>query len=471
MPRVLNITCKLSGAEQFGKLPEHWKVQRLRNVASIRFSNVDKHSKDDELPVRLCNYSDVYHNDSIRSDMEFMRATASGQEIDRFRLAVGDVLITKDSESWDDIGVPSFVQSSSSDLICGYHLALLRPVCGTVTGRFLHLALSCPSVTNQLFIRANGVTRFGLSQTAIKSCLVPIPSLSEQMHITRFLDHATGQIDRYIRAKQKMIELLDEQKKAIIHNAVTGRIDVRTGKPYSAYKPSGVEWLGEVPEHWEVRRLRNVGKALIGITYSPDDVVDRGEGLLVLRASNIRGAKIVDADNVYVGCQVPGRLLTLEGDILLCSRSGSRTLVGKNAVIDARCAGVTFGAFMTVFRSSSNEFLRFAFNSALFDRQSGAFQTSTINQLTLSMLYSIRAPFPPPGEQSIIVRYLNDAIAKTIRASDRANHEIELLRIYRTRLIADVVTGKLDVREAAKALPDISPSVPSDQIEMFQASS
>ena len=335
---------------------------------------------------------------------------------------------------------------------------------------YTHLLLHSYDLMKVFYGLGSGL-RQNLDLEDFKRLPLLVPSIPEQFAIVRFLDHATSQIEHYILVKEKMIALLEEQKKAIIHNAVTGRIDVRTGKPYSAYKPSGVEWLGEVPEHWEVRRLRNVGKALIGITYSPDDVVDRGEGLLVLRASNIRGAKIVDADNVYVRCQVPGRLLTLEGDILLCSRSGSRTLVGKNAVIDARCAGVTFGAFMTVFRSASNEFLRFAFNSALFERQSGAFQTSTINQLTLSMLYSIRAPFPPPGEQSIIVRYLNDAIAKTIRASDRTNHEIKLLRKYRTRLIADVVTGKLDVREAAKALPDISPSVPSDQIEMFQASS
>ena len=283
----------------------------------------------------------------------------------------------------------------------------------------------------------------------IRVCVPPLP---EQTDIARFLEHSTGRIERYIRAKEKLIALLEEQKQLVVHDAVTGRIDVRTGEPYSAYKPSAVEWLGDVPAHWDVRRLRNVGKALIGLTYDPGNVVERGEGLLVFRASNIHGGKIIDADNVYVRCQVPERLLTRDGDILLCSRSGSRALVGKNAMIDAKRAGVTFGAFMTVFRSASNEFLKFVFNSALFERQSGAFLTSTINQLTLSMLYSIRVPFPPPGEQSIIVRYLEDTISKVTRAINRKNREIKLLREYRTRLIADVVTGKLDVRETGTVL-------------------
>ena len=244
---------KESGIPWLGKVPAHWEVRRLRNVAKIVFSNVDKHSRDNECAVRLCNYSDVYYNDRVRSDMDFMKATATSEEIERFRLVAGDVLITKDSESWDDIGVPALVENADPDLICGYHLALLRPISGTIAGEFLHRALSCRGVADQLFVRANGVTRFGLSQTAIRSVRLPIAPLPEQTAIARFLDHASNRIERGIRAKEKLIALLEEQKQAVIHEAVTGRIDVRTGKPYSDYKPSGVEWLGEVPAHWNLR--------------------------------------------------------------------------------------------------------------------------------------------------------------------------------------------------------------------------
>ena len=121
-------TCKAADVEWLGDMPAHWEMRRLRTVADMRVSNVDKHAREDETPVRLCNYVDVYKNDHIEQGMAFMGTTASTDEIERFRLQRGDVLITKDSEAWDDIGVPALVTDSADDLICGYHLALLRPV-------------------------------------------------------------------------------------------------------------------------------------------------------------------------------------------------------------------------------------------------------------------------------------------------------------------------------------------------------
>ena len=112
------------------------------------------------------------------------------------------------------------------------------------------------SVAYQFHVHANGVTRYGLSHEAIKSVCLPIPPLAEQAAIARFLDHADRRIRRYVRAKQQLITLLEEQKQALIHRTVTGQVDVRTGQPYPAYKPSGVEWLGDVPAHWERARLK-----------------------------------------------------------------------------------------------------------------------------------------------------------------------------------------------------------------------
>lgn len=118
---------KDSGVEWLGEVPEHWEVARLRHAVDMRVSNVDKHTKEGDEPVRLCNYVDVYKNERITGGLPFMQATASTDEVERFRLQPDDVLITKDSESWNDIGVPAFVETSAHDLVCGYHLALLRP--------------------------------------------------------------------------------------------------------------------------------------------------------------------------------------------------------------------------------------------------------------------------------------------------------------------------------------------------------
>lgn len=117
--------------------PGDWREVPVASVADIRFSGVDKLSHTSEEPVRLCNYTDVYNNDYITADLEFMRATATQPEINRFGLQVDDVIITKDSETPDDIGIPAVVDDAASDLVCGYHLALLRPKKNEVDPTFL----------------------------------------------------------------------------------------------------------------------------------------------------------------------------------------------------------------------------------------------------------------------------------------------------------------------------------------------
>ena len=447
-PSKQHFTYKPSGSPWLGDVPAHWGVRRLRTVAEMRVSNVDKHIRDSEFPVRLCNYVDVYKHDRITPAMPFMTATASRDEIERFRLERDDVLITKDSEAWDDIGVPALVTEGADDLLSGYHLALLRPF-KEILGAYLARTLQSKEVAYQFHIRANGVTRYGLTHTGIKSVCIPLPPLPEQASIVRYLDYVDRRIRRYVTAKRKLIALLEEEKQAVINQAVTRGLD-----PNVRLKPSGIEWLGDVPGHWEIPRLRNLGDALIGLTYDPQEVVGEEAGILVLRASNILNGQLVYGDNVFVRSTVPDKLVTREGDILICSRSGSRRLIGKNARINAESAGTTFGAFMTVFRGPNNGYLHLVFNSKFFEYQSAAFFTSTINQLTLGTLYDMKVPFPPLEERQLILRYVEEATAPIIMTSARARRQIELVQEYRTRLIADVVTGKLDVREAAAQLPE-----------------
>lgn len=231
-------TRKDSGVDGLGEVPTHWEVRRLRTVAELRVSNVDKHVRDGERPVRLCNYVDVYKNDRIRRRMPFMNATATPDEIERFHLRHGDVLITKDSESWNDIGVPALVESTEDDIVCGYHLALLRPFPGHIAGGYLFRALQGSGVAHQLQVKANGVTRFGLTHGGIKSIWLPLPPLTEQAAIVRFLDHVDRRIRRYLRAMRRLVgaaasqsgrgtSLVDEYRTRLIADVVTGKLDVR----------------------------------------------------------------------------------------------------------------------------------------------------------------------------------------------------------------------------------------------------
>ena len=218
---------KDSDVEWLGQVPEHWEVRRLKNVAEMRISNVDKHTRDGEYPIRLCNYVDVYKNDHISPSMLFMRGTATADEIARFRLTPGDVLITKDSEAWDDIGVPALVVESADDLVSGYHLALLRPLGTRLNGGYLLRALQSRSIGCQFHVQANGVTRYGLSHTAIKSVWLPLPPLPEQTAIVRYLDKATANADSAIDRAYDQIELFREYRTRLTADVVTGKLDVR----------------------------------------------------------------------------------------------------------------------------------------------------------------------------------------------------------------------------------------------------
>ncbi len=222
-----SVPLKPSGIDWLGDIPEHWEIIRLRNLVELRVSNVDKHSKDGELPVRLCNYTDVYKNSAITAEMPFMAATASRDEIVAFHIRVGDVIITKDSEDWQDIGVPAIVTQTADDLVCGYHLAILRPRASLITGRFLAYAMQCRSVATHLNIAAKGVTRYGLSQGAIKSLGLAVPSLDEQEKIVLCIDEATASLNDLAKRAQREIDLIREYRTRLIADVVTGKVDVR----------------------------------------------------------------------------------------------------------------------------------------------------------------------------------------------------------------------------------------------------
>jgi type I restriction enzyme S subunit len=248
---------KDSDIEWLGEIPEHWDIQKLKYIATTRFSNVDKHTVDGEQPVRLCNYVDVYYNDYVTADLGFMMATATSTEIAKFKLKKGDVIITKDSETWDDIAVPAYVSTDFDDVLCGYHLAQIRPNTDLADGEYLFRAFCARGVNDQFRVAATGITRYGLGKYWLNNALFLVPPADEQRAIAAFLDHKTAHIDALIAKKECQIELLQEKRAALISHAVTKGLD-----PSVPMKDSGIKWLGEIPKHWEVKQIRHIAESL-----------------------------------------------------------------------------------------------------------------------------------------------------------------------------------------------------------------
>ena len=269
------------------------------------------------------------------------------------------------------------------------------------------------------------------------------PPIEEQKLISRYLDKKTSQIDSLVEKIQNKIELLKEQRTSLINHYVTKGLD-----PNVEMKDSGVEWIGEIPKHWEVTRLKYHGEVLIGLSFDKEDMVDEGQGTLVLRSSNVQNGQVNFSDNVWVKTDVPEKLFVQEGDILICSRNGSRNLIGKNCLLGEESLGMTWGVFMSVFRSKYSEFFFWILNSQVFTSQSGLFLTSTINQLTVSTLENLVFPFvSDTNEQNKI----NDLLRKETKSIDelieKEQRRISLLKEYRQSIISSAVTGKVRISE------------------------
>ena len=206
-----------------GRIPEVWEVVRLAKVSEIRSSNVDKKSYPSEIPVHLCNYLDVYNNEYIDEKIDFMEATATTAEIDKFSLNKGDVIITKDSETADDIAVPSVVIEALNNVLCGYHLALLQPNAERVDSIFLSKLLSSAPINNQFVRLAQGLTRFGLNVSSIQNAIIPLPSLDEQHQIAQIL----SEVDTKIETEKAFKAELEQLKTGLMQVLLTGKVRVK----------------------------------------------------------------------------------------------------------------------------------------------------------------------------------------------------------------------------------------------------
>ncbi len=214
---------------------------------------------------------------------------------------------------------------------------------------------------------------------------------------------------------------------------------------YDRYKDSGIAWIGEIPEHWEVKRLKYFGNNYNGLTYSPNDICSSQEGIIVLRSSNIKDNKLCFDDNVYVNKEIPTKLLVNKGDILICSRNGSASLIGKAALIETDIKA-TFGAFMMIFKGNNicHKYLYYIVTSCI-SQYKWLFTTATINQLTSSMLGEIFAPFICNKlEQQSIAAYLDQKCGEIDELITLQEEMITKLQSYKQSVITEAVTKGLD---------------------------
>ena len=450
---------KDSGVESLGDVPAHWEVRQLGRIG--RFKKGGGGTKEDERAdgIPCVRYGDLYTQ--YQFFITTTRACVTPELADTIYTPIryGDVLFAGSGEAIDEIG-KSAVNLIPGPACCGGDVIILRPSIDA-DARFLGYAMDCAATARQKACIGRGFTVVHVYSSDLKYVTVAIPSLPEQAAIVRFLDHADRRIRRYIRAKQKLIALLEEQKQAVIHEAVTGRIDVRTGRPYPAYKDSGVEWLGKVPGHWTVGPIGRFSAVGNGSTPSRSNAAYWSCGTHPwLTSSSVNERYVTKADQFVTDralreCHLPH----VTANSVLVGITGQGKTRGMAAVLRIDATINQHLAYITLRTEAISPCYVHLFLDAAYAELRGISSASgsTREALTCEDIRAFRVVLPPADEQEVVLSAVARSIGRLESGADGARRQIDVAREYRERLIADVVTGKFDVRKAAAGLPEVDP--------------
>ena len=424
---------KDSGVEWLGKVPKHWDLRRTK---SLLVQRSEKGFPNEPLLAATQTKGVVrkekYENRTVLAlkDLELLKIVRVGDFVISLRSFQGGIEFAREQ------GIISPAYTILYPRVPCHHAYLAR------------VFKSRPYIEN-LSLFVTGIRQGqNIDYESLARSYLPLPPLTEQAAIVRFLDHADRRIRRYIRAKQKMIALLEEQKQAIIHQAITGQIDVRTGQPYPAYKDSGVEWLGEVPKHWEMVRNGRlfVQRNEVGFPELPILEVSLRTGVRIRDFENSDRKQAMSDRSMYKraarGDLAYNMMRMWQGAVGVTPVDG---LVSPAYVVAKPLPGIEPRYYDALFRTSRY--------MAEVDKSSRGIVKDR-NRLYWEDFKQMSAPLPPACEQAQIARAIDHHSETIDDGKHRIDSQISSLREYRTRLIADVVTGKLDVRKAAADLPE-----------------
>jgi len=385
-------------------VPADWHISKAQFVLDYQKRDVQE---DDEI-VTAFRDGQVTLRGNRRTD----GFTMAEKEIGYQHICEGDLVVHSMDGGFGAIGVSDSC-GKASPVVHAYTSSL----CDL---RFVAYQLRAAVKAGWIAALAKGIrvrsTQF--DRPALASLNIAYPTVGTQQRIADYLDRETAEIDAAVADLDKYVELLELRARTLIKQQLSG-------------------------DHPQVK-MGLLADAIIGITYSPNDVVEEG-GTKVYRSGNVQDSRINRQNMLAVNVEIPPHLRFQEDDILMCSRNGSANLVGKNAIVGPEDLGHTWGAFMTVIRSDLNRYLFWFFRSPQFDAHRGLFSTSTINQLTTGILNRIPVPLPPKGRRDEIVKALDLEMHEIDSLIAESTKLRDLLLKRRSVLITEVVTGRKQV--------------------------
>lgn len=395
----------------------------LRHVADIRISNVDKHIRPDEQRVFLCNYVDVYYNDRLSSKVNFSRGSVTPHELRRFALQRGDVVITKDSELRDDIAIPAIVDENGLGLVCGYHLAILRPKQDDIYPPYLFWSLNSKPVREHFSNHAKGVTRFGLTIQGIGSAPIFLPDFEAQRRIADCLDRQTARIDSLMRQKNHLIGLLGEKVRASLVERIR-----------HLRAPS--------------RRLRLLGSLKNGVGFPVAEQGNPHGEIPFFKVKHLTEAafpsRLTKAED-YVSREVAGRLgaTIFPAGTIVFAKIGAALLLSRFTVLGSRsCIDNNMSAFVPNAGVLDPEYARLAFSTIPMARYANPGAVPSLNT-TAFLEHAIKVP--SITEQKSFVAETIATVERLRRVTSTVESSLSVLDELRLAIISGAVAGNIDV--------------------------
>lgn len=422
---------KESGIDWIGQMPEEWESGKVKY-----FSKISAGATPDRNNLLFWN-GDINWMSSGEVNQEIVKYTAETitnlalKKSSTKLLPIGTVMLAMNGQGKTKGTVAILaIETASNQSLASFIVDGNR-----LNNQYLYYFFKA----GYSYIRGlKGEDRDGLNLQLVSNITVLLFDIKEQQKIADFLDKKTTQLDKVKSLLEEQIQKLYAYRASLIYETVTKGLDNTV-----PMKDSGIEWIGQVPEGWGVTKFKYLGDVKQGLTYSPSDVVDKDEGILVLRSGNIQNGSLDFNNNVYVKTKVVESIVLRKNDILITARNGSPALIGKNAIIDTDIKA-TFGAFMMVFRANKSLFAKFAYYlmNVSFSFYRTFFTTSTVNQLTAAIFNGIEVPLPSVSEQQRIADFLDNKTYQIDQLIQIKNKQIENINKQRQTLIYDYVTGK-----------------------------
>ncbi|MFA0505031.1 restriction endonuclease subunit S [Vibrio sp. 10N.222.54.B12] len=435
---------KDSDIDWLDAIPEHWITSKLRYTFSFGkgLTITKENLKDTGIPC--VSYGEVHSKygfeiDPLRHplkcvDEEYIQSSSYAL------LKNGDIVFADTSEDIDGSG--NFTQLVSDELVfAGYHTIIARPF-DRECSRFYAYLLDSKELRTQIRHAVKGVKVFSITQAILRGVNIWLPPIEERAQITNFLDHETAKIDTLIDKQQQLIKLLKEKRQAVISHAVTKGLN-----PDVSMKDSGVEWLGEVPEHWIVKRLKHISpKVGVGLVINPSTYT-REEGVYFIFGGDVK--------EYGFDLSKTRRISPKDSDNLTPSRLNYRDLVsirvgypGITAVVPEKLEGSNCASIIVIRRGSFNSDWLCAAMNIWVGRQQVDLASYGAAQKQFNVADAVEFIFPVPSidEQNEIAKFVDNSLRKFDLLSQKAEAQISLLKERRTALISAAVTGKIDVR-------------------------